>query len=48
MYRPFILMFVDIDAPSVDGETVPVTMTFKNADKVELTLAVKLPVVAMH
>ena len=48
MYRPFILMFMDIGAPFVDGETVPVTLTFEKAGKVELTLAVKPPVVAMH
>lgn len=42
------LMFMDIDAPFADGETVPVTLTFEKAGKVELTLAVKPPVVAMH
>jgi copper(I)-binding protein len=42
------LMFMDIDAPFASGETVPVTLTFEKAGKVELTLAVKPPVVAMH
>ena len=44
----FHLMFMDIDAPFADGETVPVTLTFEKAGAVELALAVKPPVVAMH
>lgn len=42
------LMFMDISAPFADGETVPVTLTFEKAGTVELNLAVKPPVVAMH
>jgi periplasmic copper chaperone A len=44
----FHLMFMDIDAPFADGETVPVTLTFEKAGTVDLKLDVKPPVVAQH
>ena len=34
------LMFIDIDAPFADGQTIPVTLTFEKAGAVEVDLAV--------
>jgi len=35
------LMFMDLAAPFVEGETVPVTLTFEHAGAVETSLAVR-------
>jgi copper(I)-binding protein len=42
------LMFMEITAPFVDGETVPVTLTFERAGVVEATLVVRAPGTVAH
>lgn len=34
------LMFMDLNTPLIEGETVPVTLTFERAGEVEITLAI--------
>jgi hypothetical protein len=35
------VMFLDVDAPFTEGETIPVTLTFEKAGNVEITMQVK-------
>ena len=35
------VMFIDVDAPFVEGETIPVTLTFEKAGNVDVTMKVK-------
>jgi copper(I)-binding protein len=44
------LMFIDVDAPFAEGETIPVMLTFERAGTIEVTMRVKRgsKVVAQH
>lgn len=44
------LMFIDVDTPFADGETIPVMLTFEKAGTIEVTMRVKRAgkVVARH
>lgn len=35
------VMFIDVDAPFTEGETIPVTLTFEKAGNVDVTMKVK-------
>jgi copper(I)-binding protein len=36
-----LIMFIDVDAPFTEGETIPVMLTFEKAGTIEVTMRVK-------